>query len=314
MKIQVFRLNSSSYQDKDFIKSEAKLLSAIEGVEYITSASALSKDAKYVLISNTHTDLSKLAKNLLENTILMLHPNSGHDNIPASFVRDVDFPILRGNKIRAQAVAEYILSCMFRHFTQIKNHLFWDQSRVWNRKRLRDQKTLILGFGHVGKLVYKSLSPLVKDLTVIDPQVESNELIPQVKTQYDDECFKNVDVLILATSLNESTKGLINQKVFEQVSESVLIINPSRGKVIAQKDLEKFLEINPNAFAYLDVFTTEPFSSSDFKSIKNVNKTSHIAGVYKELNRDIIEFEKEALGDFLKDQGSFNEKYSKDIL
>ena len=98
MKIQVFRLNSSSYQDKDFIKSEAKLLSAIEGVEYITSASALSKDAKYVLISNTHTDLSKLASNLLESTILMLHPNSGHDNIPVSFVREVNFPILRGKR------------------------------------------------------------------------------------------------------------------------------------------------------------------------------------------------------------------------
>ena len=219
MKIQVFRLNSSSYQDKDFIKSEAKLLSAIEGVEYITSASALSKDAKYVLISNTHTDLSKLASNLLESTILMLHPNSGHDNIPVSFVREVNFPILRGNQIRAQAVAEYTLSCIFRHFTQIKNHLFWDQSRVWNRKRLRDQKTLILGYGHVGKLVYKSLSPLIKNLTVIDTKIESNELTPQIKTQYDEDCFKNVDVLILATSLNESTKGLINQKVFEQVSE-----------------------------------------------------------------------------------------------
>ena len=95
---------------------------------------------------------------------------------------------------------------------------------------------------------------------------------------------------------------------------SVLIINPSRGKVIVQKELEKFLEINPNAFAYLDVFTTEPFSSSDFKSLKNVNKTSHIAGVYKELNRDIIEFEKEALTCFINSQSKFNEKYLKDIL
>lgn len=314
MKIQVLRLNSSSYQNKEFKRIEKETLNQLQNVQFVDSVSSLVPDANYILITNTHTEVEKIAPNILERTALIVHPNSGHDNIPPQFIKEMKFPIIRGNKIRANAVAEYSLSAIFKHFTPLKNHLFWDKSRVWDRQSLKDQDVLILGNGHIGSIIYKSLSPLVQSIKVVEPQQNIKNIDSNILTSYDNETFKSIDILIIAANLNESTHGLINSKVLDQLSDDVLIINPARGPIIVQQDLQRHLEMNPKSFAYLDVFNQEPFLPSDFKDLKNINKTSHIAGVYKDLNKDIIKFEKEVIKSFLEDTDSFLEAYKQDIL
>lgn len=314
MKIQVLRLNLSSYQDEDFIQKEKTAFNEIDNVEYIESASEFDPDSNYVLITNTHTEVDKIADNILKRTVLVIHPNSGYDNISNDFVSNNSFPVIRGNKIRANAVSEYILSCSFKHFVQMKSHLFWDKTRKWDRKLISDLKVLIIGHGHIGSTVAKSLSPLCKNLTVVDPSSNVESINPKVTPSYDDSTFNDVDLLIIAADLNSSTKNLINKTALDKMSDSVVIINAARGEIINQKDLERHLELNPSSYAYLDVFENEPFTASDFKNLRNVNKTSHIAGVFQDLNSKIIEFESEVVKDFLANTDSFVAKYSKDIL
>lgn len=288
MKIQVLRLNLSSYQDEDFIQKEKTSFNEIDNVEYIESVSDLNPDSNYILITNTHTEVDKIADNILKRTVLVIHPNSGHDNISHNFITNNNFPVIRGNQIRANAVSEYILSCTFKHFIQMKNHLFWDKTRKWDRKLIGDLKVLIIGYGHIGSTVFKSLSPLCDNLEVIDPQASAESIHPKLSTSYNESTFSDVELLIIAADLNDSTKDLINKQVLDKMSDSVVIINAARGEIINQKDLERHLELNPSSFAYLDVFENEPFLTSDFKNLRNVNKTSHIAGVFKSLNSKII--------------------------
>jgi D-3-phosphoglycerate dehydrogenase len=313
MNVQIYRTNASSYQNPSFFVQEKSILERIEGVKYIQSLNEINNEDPFILITNTHTKSNEIPKVLLDKTILIIHPNSGHDNFPIEFVKNSKFPIVLGNPIRSHAVAEYIIGCIFNHFTKIENHLHWSNTRTWERKLLRDQKVLILGNGHIGKVVKSSLSSLCREVKTYDPYVENQFSHPDHAESYDKNMFKGIQVLILAQSLNESSTQMINNDVFKLVDPECLIINAARGSLIQEEQLIHFLQKNPKAFAYLDVFEDEPFKPGHLHDIKNINKTSHIAGVYKKLNQDIISYEFHIIKEFLAYMNENNEEqFSKD--
>lgn len=292
MQLQVYRTHSSSYQSSSFQEEEKSRLEQLEGVKYVSHLSEIDS-LPTVLLTNTHTDPQELAQVLLEQTCLLVHPNSGRDNFSSSFVKSCSFPMIAGNPIRANAVCEYTLSCLFAHYTPIPHHIYWPAQRTWERKLIRDQKTLILGRGHIGTILQKTLEPLCAQVYVVDPK--------ETKTSLEDpELQKDIDALIIATDLNSSTHGLIDHKFLRRLSDDALIINPARGNIIREQDLIIWLQKHPNAKAYLDVFESEPFDPGYLQDIPNLNKTAHIAGVYNRLNRDIIEFEYAVLKDFIQ--------------
>jgi D-3-phosphoglycerate dehydrogenase len=299
MDIQVYRTNASAYQNHNFFQQEKNTLEKIPGVKYISSLTEIDESKPFILLTNTHTKPSELPRIILEKTMLMIHPNSGYDNFHVSFVEDASFPIIIGNPIRSHAVVEYILSCIFHHFTRIPHHQHWSSDRKWERKLLRDQKVLIMGHGHIGKTLYRSLQPLSREVLIHDPYEEFDLVnVNQIK-EWDDALLDGVQVLIIASSLNMDNIKFFDQARLKRLDSECLIINPSRGELIDEKELITFLKKNPSIHCYLDVFEKEPFKPGHMHDLKNVNKTSHIAGVYSDLNKDIINFEYHIIRDFL---------------
>lgn len=297
--LQVYRVNYSSYQQGHFFQDEKKTLSEIPGLKYLTHLSEFDPNSPVVLITNTHSRPENISQTILEKTKLLIHPNSGHDNFDHNFIKNASFPIVVGNPIRAHAVAEYILSAIFTHFTKLPNHHHWDNDRVWDRKLVRDQKILLLGFGTIGRIVQKTLAPLCPKLQIVDPIIGKDITLKNFHSSLSDEQIKNTDIVICATSLNQSSLRMINEHFLKLVSPNCLIINASRGEVIDEEALERFLEKHENASCYLDVFEKEPFAPGHLSGFKKVNKTSHIAGVYADLNKDIIDFEYWVIKNFL---------------
>ncbi len=299
MKLQVYRTSVSNYQNSQFLAKEQKILEEIEGVRYVQSLSDIDQDIPFVLITNSNTRPNDIARNLLDKTVLMIHPNSGHDNIDFNFFNSVGFPIILGNPIRANAVSEYILSCIMHHTTAIPHHLHWSQDRTWDRKLLRDQKVLIIGYGHIGKLTYEILSPMCREVSAYDPCVDFSQLKKKGTHRWDDKIFEDVNILIIAANLNPTSKGLINSQQLNKLAPNNIIINAARGEIITEEDLVQYLQRNPKSFCYLDVFQSEPFKPGYLHDLKNLNKTSHIAGVHQRLNQDIISFEYLIINDFI---------------
>jgi D-3-phosphoglycerate dehydrogenase len=296
MKIQVYRTSTSSYQNSKFLTKEKTVLEEIPGVKYIQSLNEIDSDIPFILITNTHTNPEEIAPNILENTKLLIHPNSGHDNISLEFLKKSDFPIILGNPIRANAVAEYTLGCIFKEYTPVPYHHHWSSDRTWDRKLLRDQKVTILGYGHIGKLLKATLSPLCKEVKVFDPNIEGE--VDVISTT--EGLYEKTDILIVAANLNPSSLKMVDNKVFQKLNNNCLIINPARGEIINEEHLIQYLQKNPEAKCYLDVFEFEPFKPGYLNEIKNINKTSHIAGVYDKLNKDIISFEYIVIKDFVE--------------
>lgn len=80
---------------------------------------------------------------------------------------------------------------------------------------------------------------------------------------------------------------MINKKTLKLLKKNVLIVNISRGSLIDNNALIKFLEKNPYSGACLDVFEDEPLKrNSKFLRLKNCVLTSHNAfNTYHEVNK-----------------------------
>lgn len=264
-------MSLSPYWSEALIESEKKHFESL-GFQYIAPDSN-EHSLPDIIITNTHTNLDALSLNERENLKLIIHPNSGHDNFSLEFVKSVRCPIILGNSLRAKAVSETILAELFSHYSLAPHQNEWNNDRKWPRKLLSEQKILIIGMGMIGNNLFQALSPLTDELFLYDPFKNYNQ-IPLGKVTF--------DVIILAASLNPHSLHIINNDFLQMFSTEGLLINCARGELIRTRDLLDFLDKNPKAFAYLDVFEKEPHDLQALQR-KNLKTSSHIAGVHHSL-------------------------------
>lgn len=304
--VQVIRTHISPYQSQDFLQKEKVLLEKIPGVTYRSLEDFIPSPT--VLITNTHTDLKVLPKDILKHTELIIHPNSGYDN----FSKDPEIwekiPLIIGHEIRAQAVAEYSLAAVFQWVVDLPQHLRWDKGRSWDRLLISELPVWIFGKGHIGKIIGDTLQALGSKVTYVDPYKEGT-----LKT-WKEGNIGEAKIIIAASGLNETSREIFNSDFFNSLSKDVLFINGARGKLVNEEALKSYLLNNPEAFAYLDVFSNEPFGE-EWLSFPQVSKTSHIAGVERKLDDRILNFTEKVLRNFLTENKEvFFAKYADEIL
>jgi phosphoglycerate dehydrogenase-like enzyme len=309
---QVYRSDLSAYFSQDLINVEKNAIEKIAGLKYFRKIEELSLETPTILLTNSQTNLHRLPEKLIRNVSCILHPNSGVDNLDLELTRERNILVIRGNPIRSQAVTEYTLAALMQHYSFIPHHSIWDDQRTWERKLIRDLNILVIGAGHIGYKVAQSLKVMgVKNLNVYDPHKNVSAFFQQYSDlkQIDKS---SIDCLIVCCELNTSSHAMINQDFFTKLKSDALIINPARGKIIKELDLLAFLKKNPKAKAYLDVFEQEPFVARDYSEVQNLNRTSHIAGVFSNLKNEMLDFEIKILTDFMKfqnDISSFKRMY-----
>ena len=151
--------------------------------------------------------------------------------------------------------------------------------------------------GKIGKKLIKLLKNFDNDILIFD-KLEDKELKKEKNIKYSSmkEIFKNSDVISIHLPLTSDTKNLINFDLFKIMKDDSLIINTSRGEVINEEDLFKFLRLNPRIHALFDVFKNEPYEGPLLK-LDNVTLTPHISAYARETR---IEMENEAVQNLLK--------------
>lgn len=308
---QVARANLSPYQRENFTSLEKKAFEMIPGIRYV-SLSELEEKQDTVLITNTHTRLRDLDQKILSSVRLIIHPNSGYDHWSTEADLWANIPVVIGHQIRAQAVAEYTLGCLMSAVLKLPEHRTWDTQRNWNRKLLRDMNIAVIGYGHIGSIVSQTLKALGSKVLVIDPYKEK---VPHEHYEHWRKApLEKADAILMCCGLNESSTHMISEDFLKLCAPDVIIVNGARGKIIESQSLRTFLKTHPQAQAFLDVFEEEPFGG-DWEREERVWKTSHIAGVYSELDQAIIDFGAQVLGDFVTASAQeFAEKYKDELL
>jgi len=319
MKLQIYRTGASNNFNSQFLSKEQRILEEIENISYIQSLNNIDPEKNFIIISGAETKPEDISPKILDKTVLLIHPHSEHHHFNKEFFSKYSFPIILGNPIRANAVAEFNLGVIFSKFNKMINQDHWSQENSYERKLLRDQTVLILGYGHIGKLIHDSLNPLCRSVKVYDPNINFSEQTVQGYSQYTEDIFHKADIVIVATELNHQSHHMINANTLKLISPEAIIINSTGAGVICEEDLKLFLQKNPKAYCHLDVFEHEPFKPGYLNDLKNLTKSSHIAGLYDKLNNDIISFEYLIIKDFLKayidnQTGHFENEYSECLL
>ena len=298
----VYRVQIPSYLDEDFTSLESVMVKDLGGELVKEPVGKERLQIPQIMLSSSQTKLQDLDSSLFD---LIIHPNSGYDNFNTQCLSQWSIPIVLGNQLRAQSVAEYIMVSLMHFSADLPWRASWDDQRLWKHQLLGENKILIFGSGEIGLKIEGVLKALGLDCIVVDPYKG------RVPSFLSDE----IGVIILCCSLNQENKGMVNKNWLKQFTGLKCLINSARGGLINQDFIERdILDFDKVTF-YLDVFPHEPYDFNKLSSLSNVFLSSHVAGVSKNLERRMIEFEKGIIKDFLElDLLNFRKRYSTSLL
>ena len=88
------------------------------------------------------------------------------------------------------------------------------------------------------------------------------------------------DILVLCCPLNDQTRGLLSREAIALMKSGAVLVNVSRGPVVAENALLDALQSGHLGGAAIDVFDEQPLRQSHpFMALNNVILTPHMAGI-----------------------------------
>ncbi|MFT5134392.1 MAG: erythronate-4-phosphate dehydrogenase, partial [Gammaproteobacteria bacterium] len=217
-----------------------------------------------VLVCRTVT---KVNAQLLQNSAICIvaSPTSGFDHVDLNYLQQQSITFVSAPGSNARSVAEYVLSALF---------VLADQ----NAFDLTDKTVGIIGCGKVGSEVRDFFQAIGITSQVYDP-------ILQESSDSNDYCeladIQAADIITLHVPLTTDgaypTLRMLDARFFHDLKEDVILINTARGQVLDETDFKKFLLLNPQAMAVVDVWENEPAIDAALLLRADI-ATSHIAG------------------------------------
>lgn len=227
-------------------------------------------------------------RNLIEKLSLkcIATVSRGMDHIDVNFAKKKKVKVIHCIKANAISTAEHtigLIIAVMRDFKKAFNVTPQNFRDTSNRRNELHGKTLgIVGYGNVGKLVYKyakvfGMKILVND---IDKYVrEKNSGINFVSLK---KSLRISDIISIHIPLTEKNYKYFDKEKLSLLQNDSVLINTSRGEVIDEKVLIDLLNNGKIRAAALDVLHNEINPSPDLFKMKNVIITNHIAGKTQE--------------------------------
>ncbi len=172
---------------------------------------------------------------------------------------------------------------------------FWEYPLI----ELAGKTMGIIGFGRIGQTTGRIAKALGMKILANDayPSEAGKEIAAYVDLE---SLLAQSDVIALHCPLFPETEGIINKDTIAKMKDGVIIINNSRGPLIAEQDLADALDSGKVAAAAVDVVSTEPIKGDNpLLTAKNCIITPHISWAPKESRERIMMYAAENLQAFL---------------
>ncbi len=157
----------------------------------------------------------------------------------------------------------------------------WRQNEDQLRGReIYGKKIGIIGLGRIGLNLAKWFNMFRAEVFYYDKYVDNKKFLKK-NIKY---IFKNSDLICICCSLNKQTINLIDKDYLFYMKKNSILINTSRGEVINEKNLIKFLNSRKDIFYTSDVLKDETNGKHinskliDLHKNRRVLITPHIAG------------------------------------
>lgn len=231
---------------------------------------------------------------VIDEKLLSMAPNLkvvaqasvGYDNIDVAACAERGIPVGNTPGVLVDAVADLAYGLILdsaRRIVQADAHVkkgLWGQRVPIGLAVDLAGKTLgIVGMGDIGSAVAKRAQ--VSQMHVVyhnrHQRVDDAELgVTYMPTL--DKLLSESDFVLLAVTLNPSTKHMLNEAAFAKMKQGSRLINISRGAVVDTEALYEALHSGKLAYAALDVTDPEPLPAEHkLLTLDNITVTPHIA-------------------------------------
>ncbi len=236
---------------------------------------------------------------------------TGYDAIDCACARERGIPVSNVPSYGTASVAQYAISLLLEvcghvayHSEQVKSGR-WTPGSDWfytERPAIElEGKTMgIIGFGRIGQRVGRIASAMGMNVIAYNrSRSESGARIADYVNL--DELLSRSDVISLHCPLSPETEEIINKDSIEKMKDGVIIINNSRGRLIAERDLADALESDKVYAAAIDVVSQEPIlPDNPLLTAKNCFITPHMSWSPREARARIMDTTAENIKAFLR--------------
>jgi D-3-phosphoglycerate dehydrogenase / 2-oxoglutarate reductase len=209
----------------------------------------------------------------------------GMDNVDVLYAENKGITVLNTPNGPTRAVAELTLGLTLSLLRKIPNAHYDLKNRIWKKQTgnlLYEKKVGVLGLGRIGRMVAEMFRSLGNPVVGYDlyPNLEWAKK-NNVEILSLEQLLNQCDIITIHIPGNSDGSPVINQEVLSSLKEGAFLVNVSRGGVIDEEALYKFLTNGKLSAAAIDVFNNEPYSGK-FCDLDNVILTPHIGSYAKE--------------------------------
>lgn len=160
---------------------------------------------------------------------------------------------------------------------------YWDTPLI----ELAGKTFGVIGYGRIGKAAARLAAAFGMRVAAYDTTAQGDGFAQLVTL---DELLGQSDVISLHCPLFPETRGIINRDSIAKMKDGVLLLNTSRGPLVAEQDLADALACGKVAGAGLDVLSVEPARADNpLMQQKNCLITPHIAWAPKESRQRLMD-------------------------
>jgi len=222
------------------------------------------KDIDVLLVRS----VTKVNEQLLTKTNVkcVLTATTGTDHIDLNYINKQGIFFQSADGSNTISVVEYTVSAII------------DITINKIKKPVNEISVAVIGYGKIGSRVYDILSTIGYKVIKIDPPLQRKNL-DITFSNFNDVFSCNILTFHVPLDHNsqDATYHYLNEFNLPKLTKNAVIINTSRGEVIDNQALSKFLNDNKSITAILDVWENEPNIDTELMN-KCYIATPHIAG------------------------------------
>lgn len=225
---------------------------------------------------------------------------TGYNVIDCAAARERGIPVSNVPAYGTDVVGQFAIALLLEICHHIGAHSEavrqgrWERSTDWcfwdyPLMELAGKTMGIIGFGRIGQKTGTIAKALGMEVLAYSPhESESGRAIAQY-TDLDTLLAKS-DVISLHCPLFPETREIINRETIAKMKDGVIILNNSRGPLIAEQDLADALNSGKVYAAGLDVVGEEPIRGDNpLLRAKNCIITPHISWASRESRQRILD-------------------------
>jgi lactate dehydrogenase-like 2-hydroxyacid dehydrogenase len=230
------------------------------------------KDAEVVIDYWTAIPAEVMSK--LQVTKLICCASSGYDWIDVETASKAGITVSHCPGHNSEAVAEHTVGLLLaaarktiKSAEDMKSGKFAPDD--YPGKEIKGRNIGIIGYGMIGQRIGEILEKgFGAKILSVDINNTKNDL---------EDLLRNSDFISVNVPLNDKTRKMLGEKEFELMKQDVVLVNTSRGAVIDEEVLLKYLRSEKVFAAGLDVLAQEPnIKDNPLFNLSNVVITPHI--------------------------------------